>query len=228
MKITKKLINRLVLLLFWGGVFSLTLAILGVSLWQASADSNAEAFSLGTVSASKEASESVDFRLDVYPATAPGETVESTREGELESRSFVIAYALPHPGLLPGHPLYRLKMIRDQIRLFFTNQPTRRASLLLHYADKRLAAAGVLATEGKLGLASETAAKAEMYLLRCQELMTDCESSKVLETTKGEFNWSIEKHRSVLAQLEEKLGSNRLLLEPAQRTFSQIEQARCR
>lgn len=73
-------------------------------------------------------------------------------------------YSLAYPGVLPDHPLYFLKMIRDRIQLLVTRDPLKRAELMLHYADKRIAASLVLAEKGKSGLAVSTAAKAEKYL----------------------------------------------------------------
>ncbi len=75
-------------------------------------------------------------------------------------------YVLPYPGLLPDHPLYFLKMVRDRIQLWFTRQSVDQAKLLLHYGDKRIAASLALAEKGKIGLAASTAGKAEGYLER--------------------------------------------------------------
>ncbi|HUW22315.1 MAG TPA: DUF5667 domain-containing protein [Candidatus Bathyarchaeia archaeon] len=77
-----------------------------------------------------------------------------------------IDYSLPYPGILPGQPLYFLKMIRDQIELFLTTEPLKKAEKLLLFADKRISAARVLVEAGKADLALSTATKAEKYLER--------------------------------------------------------------
>lgn len=75
-------------------------------------------------------------------------------------------YELVYPGLMPDHPLYLLKMIRDQIQLLVTKDSSAKAQLMLVNADKRIAASLILAERGKLGLAASTATKAEQYLQR--------------------------------------------------------------
>lgn len=75
-------------------------------------------------------------------------------------------YVLPHPGILPTHPLYSLKMVRDRIHLIVTFNSTARAQLLLSYADKRIAAAEALAMRGDLDESLTVATKAEDYLFQ--------------------------------------------------------------
>lgn len=75
-------------------------------------------------------------------------------------------YPLPYPGMLPDHPLYFIKMVRDRIRLWLTRNSLERAELMLHYADKRAAASLSLAEKGEAELAVSTAVKAEIYLQR--------------------------------------------------------------
>jgi len=108
-------------------------------------------------------------------------------------------YSLPYPGLLPDHPLYFLKMARDRIQLWLTRQPLAQAKLLLHYGDKRIAAALALAEKGKIGLAASTASKAEDYLRRALEAAKLAETRG--EDTKDMYNQLLkatEKHGKVL------------------------------
>lgn len=108
-------------------------------------------------------------------------------------------YALPYSGLLPDHPLYFLKMARDRIQLWLTRQPLARTKLLLHYADKRIAASLALAEKGKVGLAISTATKAEKYLEQALEAAKLAEVRG--EDTKDfyhQFFKATEKHEKVL------------------------------
>lgn len=73
-------------------------------------------------------------------------------------------YVLPHPGLLPTNPIYSFKMLRDKVGLMVTINPNKKAQLLLHYADKRIAAARSLSQKGIADIAISTATKAEIYL----------------------------------------------------------------
>lgn len=75
-----------------------------------------------------------------------------------------VEYYLPYPGILPDNPLYKLKAIRDQLQLWTTFDPIKKAQVQLFLSDKRINAARVLIEGGKRGLAVTTATKAEKYL----------------------------------------------------------------
>ena len=79
-------------------------------------------------------------------------------------------YLLPYPGILPNHPLYWSKMIRDRIQLMTTTDPTQKMQLLLLFADKRLAAGQLLIATGDNSLGISTITKAEKYLLQTYEI----------------------------------------------------------
>lgn len=75
-----------------------------------------------------------------------------------------VDYYLPYPGILPDHPLYFLKMVRDRLVLLMTRDPVQRTEKLLLYADKRIGAARVLWEGNQIDLAVTTATKAEKYM----------------------------------------------------------------
>lgn len=76
-----------------------------------------------------------------------------------------INYELPYPGsILPDHPLWFLKVIRDKAWLAATSNPGKKAELKLLFADKRLGASKILFEKGKPELAYSTLTKAEKYL----------------------------------------------------------------
>ena len=81
---------------------------------------------------------------------------EMTEEGE-------VMYELPYPGLLPGHYLYPLKMMRDRVVEWLTFDRDKKVELMILYADKRMAAAKVLLERGEEDLGVETGLKAMMY-----------------------------------------------------------------
>lgn len=72
-------------------------------------------------------------------------------------------YKLPYPGILPDHPLYKLKVLRDKIILYLTFDPFKKAQLHLQLADKTLLAALKVAEKGNLPLAIQTAFKGEHH-----------------------------------------------------------------
>lgn len=76
-----------------------------------------------------------------------------------------IEYNLPYPGILPDHPLYPLKALRDRILIFFTQDPVKKVHLNLLFADKRLVMGQILWEKGSPDLSISTLSKSEKYLL---------------------------------------------------------------
>ena len=75
-----------------------------------------------------------------------------------------VEYYLPYPGILPDNPAYRLKALRDKIKLMFIVDMESKAKEELLLADKRIGAAVALVEGGKMNLGASTATKAEKYL----------------------------------------------------------------
>ncbi len=90
-----------------------------------------------------------------------------------------VIYNLPYPGILPDHPLYFLKIIRDRINEFLVRDNLKKAQLYLLYSDKRAAMAMLLAKEGKNALAIDTFSKAEKYFLQISPLVTNAKKQGV-------------------------------------------------
>lgn len=80
----------------------------------------------------------------------------------------VQSYQLPYPGILPNHPLYGVKVLRDQMMEFFTRDSLKKAELDLLFADKRIGMAQSI-REQDWALTETTASKAEKYLLKVQQ-----------------------------------------------------------
>lgn len=75
-----------------------------------------------------------------------------------------VEYQLPYPGILPGSPLYSIKMIRDRIVEFLTTDSVKKANFYLLQADKRTASALMLYEKGDDKMAETTLTKAQKYL----------------------------------------------------------------
>lgn len=89
-----------------------------------------------------------------------GETLGDSTEGEMK-----INYELPFPGrILPDHPLWSLKAVRDKLWLMVTVNPSRRGELTLLFSDKRLASSKILFEKDKPEIAFSTLTKGEKYL----------------------------------------------------------------
>ena len=85
-------------------------------------------------------------------------------EGSLSSLVQKVEYALPYPGILPDHPLYFLKRLRDTILERLISDPIRKAEFYILQSDKRLQMGVMLTTAGKGSLAETTVSKAEKYM----------------------------------------------------------------
>ena len=86
-----------------------------------------------------------------------------------------VEYSLPYPGrILPDHPLWPLKAIRDRLWLLVTLNRSKQAELLLLFADKRLVSSKILFERGKPELAFSTFTKGEKYLEQASNLVGEC------------------------------------------------------
>lgn len=82
-----------------------------------------------------------------------------------------ILYTLPYPGLLPDHPLYIIKTVRDRVLDFTTRDTIKKAELYLVLSDKRAAMSLALADKGKQKMAVTTFEKGEKYFLKIPDLL---------------------------------------------------------
>ncbi len=114
-----------------------------------------------------------------------------------------INYELPYPGILPGSPLYSLKMLRDKFSEILTSNPLEKSNFYLFQADKRLAAALQLYKNGNTELAGETLSKGINYLEKSFNKMT--EAKKTQENVSDVFTKikaSSEKHKEEIERLQ--------------------------
>jgi len=114
-----------------------------------------------------------------------------------------IVYTLPYPGILPDHPLYFIKVIRDKLMDLVTRDYIKKANLYLLFSDKRVNMALYLAKKGKNKLAINTFSKAEKYFLNIPDLLMTSKkqgvgsSSELIETVRV----SNAKHRELANEL---------------------------
>lgn len=167
-------------------VFSFALGILSVSLYRAT----------GNVRPSFAVS---SLKFSVSPAP---EATSSTQP--IPSPAPTVNYYLPYPGILPDHPFYKVKMVRDQIWLALTNDPIQKAQLLLLFADKRIGAGDVLVRGNKVDLGISTFTKGQKYLERA---ITEVAKAKEKGHDVGEISTKIKtaslKYEEVLMSLKQ-------------------------
>ena len=129
---------------------------------------------------------------DILPT--PGVT-----EQEVQSTS---EYTLPYPGMLPDHPLYNLKRVRDYILERLIADPIKKAEFYILQADKRLQMGVFLAAQGKNVLADSTISKGEKYLEKSQGILTGLKANGTLPAYVVEkYERALGKHAEVIGQL---------------------------
>lgn len=113
-----------------------------------------------------------------------------------------IEYTLPYPGMLPDHPLYNLKRVRDYILERLIADPVKKSEFYILQADKRLQMGVYLAARGKNELAETTISKGEKYMEKAQGIMTGLHANNTLPPYVVEkYENALGKHYEVLAQL---------------------------
>lgn len=139
-----------------------------------------------------------------------------------------VQYDLAFPGVLPDHPLNKLKVARDKLRVFLTRDINKRVRYYLLLADKGILAAAMLVDKGNIDLAGHTALKAEHNMtmittyLNWLKLKTDPELIPTLKTASL-------KHQEVLLSLIQRIPQDKQqpfqnVLEFSKRNLQTIEQ----
>lgn len=108
-----------------------------------------------------------------------------------------VKYELPFPGMLPDHPLYKLKVLRDKITLFLIRDPQKKTEYHLMLADKRIQMANILVDKGKIELAKETALKGEHEYTLIIFMLKD-ENKKPSKESFNRLEKAALKHQEVL------------------------------
>lgn len=118
-----------------------------------------------------------------------------------------IIYDLPYPGILPDHPLYFLKVIRDRALELGTRDPMKKAELYFLLSDKRVSMAIELAEKRKDTLAVSTLSKGEKYFLKIPDLIVTSQKQGVGPATGfiDKLKQSNMKHREVAETLLKEL-----------------------
>ncbi|HSW96650.1 MAG TPA: hypothetical protein VLF89_02375 [Candidatus Saccharimonadales bacterium] len=138
-----------------------------------------------------------DISPSIPPTASPIITMENKQ----------IQYDLPYPGLLPGNPLYSLKVLRDKIVEFFISDPVRKADYELLQADKRINASIYLSNEKPLheDLISSTVSKSFNYLEQAISQTQIATKQKIdMQSFIQHMDTASQKYHSVILQLETK------------------------
>lgn len=178
------------------------------------------------------------WRSQPSVVTLAADSTDSVMQESVETPAMDVRgedeYPLLYPGLLPDHPLYFLKMVRDRIQLWLTRDPLARAQMLLSFADKRVASSLALAEKGKAGLAASTATKAELYLEQsAEEAQKAAERGVDVSEFYSTYSRASRKHEQVLLGVlsrvpQEARDSVEQSLEKSRRGYERAAQAQTR
>lgn len=104
------------------------------------------------------------FAKSVFAQTAVATDFVGTENATVVSEE--LDYTLPYPGILPDHPLYLFKILRDTLMQSFINNPVKRIEFFLLQSDKYLAMAMVYADMGKWDRAGKTIVQSQNEMER--------------------------------------------------------------
>lgn len=114
-----------------------------------------------------------------------------------------VEYQLPYPGILPNHPLYFLKQIRDTLLDRLIVDPLRKTEFYILQADKRLGMGMMLFDKGNGTLGESVISKGEQYLNKTLMQLTDVKKSgrEIPASILDRLEQSLAKHLEVVDAL---------------------------
>jgi hypothetical protein len=115
-------------------------------------------------------------------------------------------YYLVYPGMLPDQPLYKIKMVRDQIWLALASGSLKKTEVLLLFADKRVGAGEVLIKGNKVELGLTTLTKGIKYFERAvMEVNSAKQKGEKTDDLILKLKNASLKYEELLTELEEKV-----------------------
>lgn len=141
-----------------------------------------------------------------FVSSAVAQQKDSMEDKSMDSKieSAKIQYDLAYPGILPDNPLYKLRVLRDKLSVFFISDPLKRVDFYLLQADKGILATAILIDKNSIKLAGETALKAENNMtLITYELKRL--SEKPNDQLFQRLTTASKKHQEVLKTLTERI-----------------------
>jgi hypothetical protein len=138
-----------------------------------------------------------------------------------------VQYDLPYSGILPDNPLYFLKALRDNVLNLLITDPLQKANYDLLMADKRIGAADMLLTKGKVDLAITTLSKSGNYFyLAIQQVGNAEKQGENTDEILAKLLTASLKHQQVIFKMEEKTtGDARLVLQVSQKRVENFQKS---
>lgn len=121
-----------------------------------------------------------------------------------------MSYTLPYPGILPDHPLYFFKQIRDAVLELLVTDPIRKVQLFILQADKRLVMGQTLLDEGKESVSVEALSSAFLYEQKALAVLVSEKSqgSVIAPYVIEKIESSLRKHIEEMGAMEGKVGES--------------------
>lgn len=118
-----------------------------------------------------------------------------------------VEYELPYPGILPDHPLYVFKMIRDKLLITLISHPIKQVEFHILLADKHLNMSTFLADKNKDTLAVSALEKSIDHLTHAKEKLFQISPDEAVHTNnlKDRMEKSLLKHAEVITLLEQSI-----------------------
>ena len=116
--------------------------------------------------------------LFLFPAVVFASSATSAAtSGNVEvTTATKVEYELPYPGILPDHPLYILKQVRDWILDKLIVDSVKKAEFYILQADKRLNMGVMLAAKGNETLSEQVISKGEKYMNNALTLLSSAKA----------------------------------------------------
>jgi len=117
-----------------------------------------------------------------------------------------INYELPYPGMLPDHPLYFLKAIRDGMVKLLINDDLKMAKFSLLNAEKRMFAGKMLFEKNKDEKAIDTISKSNNYISDTHKAIIKYKKSHPksadIRPFLHKFDYALLKHQEIATDLK--------------------------
>jgi CRISPR/Cas system-associated exonuclease Cas4 (RecB family) len=147
----------------------------------------------------------------------------------MQPKDASVSYELAYPGLLPNHPLYVFKQIRDGFTEFMTRDQMKKARLRLQMSDKMTRAAQILIHDDKknVSLTLKQLNYGEEYFAKTiADIKTS--SKQGVKPTKeflDQLNLSLIKHKKVIEDIKTSAPQQKAKLQLLLDQYDRLEQS---
>lgn len=153
------------------------------------------------------------FAADTTPVATQATSAQGATVSDVSMKSGGKEYFLPYPGILPDHPLYKIKLVRDWILERIIVDPIRKTEFYILQGDKRLNMGIALVEKGNSALAGEVIVQSGNFMEQAMHALASIKSAGrevpayVLEHLEnalvehGEVLESMQKNQSALGDI---------------------------